>query len=189
MAPGIPGFAKEVVWTVDWHGDIGTCSSCWRNFYSRMAFLRQPTLWDGVFLTRHHWGMELSLQGQWMFLRRGSIITWGTWGGIYKRMLFSPADGHPWQYLHGWILVNPYSSALDAGAYQCNIIRRCLIFCRRKWCMKEWKTEKEWVRERERGGQWKKYASCESSFIGYFDAAYIGLHGKQHSKFSLCHGA
>ena len=54
MAPGIPGFAKEVVWTVDWHGDIGTCSSCWRNFYSRMAFLRQPTLWDGVFLTRHH---------------------------------------------------------------------------------------------------------------------------------------
>ena len=53
MAPGIPGFAKEVVWTVDWHGDIGTCSSCWRNFYSRMAFLRQPTLWDGVFLTRH----------------------------------------------------------------------------------------------------------------------------------------
>ena len=54
MAPVYPAFAKEVVWTVDWHGDIGTCSSCWRNFYSRMAFLRQPTLWDGVFLTRHH---------------------------------------------------------------------------------------------------------------------------------------
>ena len=54
MAPGIPGFATEVVWTVDWHGDIGTCSSCWRNFYRRMAFLREPTLWDGVFLTRHH---------------------------------------------------------------------------------------------------------------------------------------
>ena len=50
MAPGIPGFAKEVVWTVDWHGDIGTCSSCWRNFYSRMAFLRQPNpLGRGVF--------------------------------------------------------------------------------------------------------------------------------------------
>ena len=64
MAPGIPGFAKEVVWTVDWHGDIGTCSSCWRNFYSRMAFLRQPTLWDGVFLTRHHlsrWKLVLML--------------------------------------------------------------------------------------------------------------------------------
>ena len=59
MAPGIPGFAKEVVWTVDWHGDIGTCSSCWRNFYSRMAFLRQPTLWDGVFLTRHHLSSQL----------------------------------------------------------------------------------------------------------------------------------
>ena len=25
--------------------------------------------------------------------------------GIYKRLLFSPADGHPWRYLHGWILV------------------------------------------------------------------------------------
>ena len=59
MAPGIPGFAKEVVWTVDWHGDIGTCSSCWRNFYSRMAFLRQPTLWDGVFLTRHHLNLAI----------------------------------------------------------------------------------------------------------------------------------
>ena len=25
-----------------------------KELYSRMAFLRQPTLWDGVFLTRHH---------------------------------------------------------------------------------------------------------------------------------------
>ena len=56
------------------------------------------------------WGMGLSLQGEWMFLRQGLIITWGTWGGIYNRMLFSPADGHPWQYLHGWILVNPGKS-------------------------------------------------------------------------------
>ena len=56
------------------------------------------------------WGMELSLQGQWTFLRRGLIITWGTWGGIYKRLLFSRADDHPWRYLHGWILVNPGKS-------------------------------------------------------------------------------
>ena len=59
------------------------------------------------------WGMELSLQGQWMFLRGGLIITGGTWGGIYKRLLFfslPSADGHSWQYLHGWILVNPGKS-------------------------------------------------------------------------------
>ena len=31
--------------------------------------------------------------------------------GIYKRLLFSPADGHPWRYLHGWILVNPGKAA------------------------------------------------------------------------------
>ena len=72
MAPGIPGFAKEVVWTVDWHGDIGTCSSCWRNFYSRMAFLRQPTLWDGVFLTRHHLSSKLETPSlrHWKFRTR-----------------------------------------------------------------------------------------------------------------------
>ena len=50
--------------------------------------------------------MELSLQGYWMFLRWGLIITWGAWGGIYKHLLFSPANDHSWQsYIHGWILV------------------------------------------------------------------------------------
>ena len=52
MAPGhYLASAKEVVWTVDWHGDIGKCSSCLRTIYSRMAFLRQHTIWDGLFST------------------------------------------------------------------------------------------------------------------------------------------
>ena len=63
---------RDIVWT-------------WGNSNLLAGFVRSGT----------GWGMELSLQGRWMFWR-GLIITWGTWGGIYKRMLFSPAYGHPW---------------------------------------------------------------------------------------------
>ena len=52
--------------------------------------------------------MELSLQGQWMFLRRGLIITWaprtltGLPINLIKRMLFPLPNGHAnWRYLHG----------------------------------------------------------------------------------------
>ena len=53
------------------------------------------------------WMMMWLRWGQWMRLRGSLIITWGTWGGIFKHLLFSPADGHPWTYCwkSGWILV------------------------------------------------------------------------------------
>ena len=37
------------------------------------------------------WGWNcLCMQGQWMFVRQGLIITWGTWGGIYLSVCFFP---------------------------------------------------------------------------------------------------
>ena len=50
--------------------------------------------------TGYHTGSHCKLNP-----RTGSHCTWGTWGDIYKHLLLSPADGHPWQFLHGWILV------------------------------------------------------------------------------------
>ena len=65
------------------------------------------SLQAGFVMSGTGWGMELSLQGLWMFSRWGLITTWGTWGEIYKHLLFPlPMAIHDGN-LHGWILVNP----------------------------------------------------------------------------------
>ena len=48
--------------------------------------------------------------GQWMFLRWSLISTWGSLRGYLYAFAFFPADGYPWWYLYGWIMVNPGKS-------------------------------------------------------------------------------